>query len=110
MLDYIALYPNEHESELNMDFLSSANDKPLDYFVIACMKDFESIANIEILEYKIIEDQDEVNINNHMVNINYKKKDLSSIQIPNYKYMLDSRYHEFAFIQIFMRRLLLKEY
>ena len=97
MLDYIALYPNEHESELNMDFLSSANDKPLDYFVIACMKDFESIANIEILEYKIIEDQDEVNINNHMVNINYKKKDLSSIQIPNYKYMLDSRYHEIAF-------------
>ena len=39
MLDYIALYPNEHESELNMDFLSSANDKPLDYYVIDCMKD-----------------------------------------------------------------------
>lgn len=97
MLDYIALYPNEHESELNMDFLTSANDKPLDYFVIACMKDFEAISNIEILDYKIIEDQDEVDINNHMVNINYKKKDLSSIKIPEFKYMYDSRYHEIDF-------------
>lgn len=97
MLDYIALYPNEHESELNMDFLTSAHDKPLDYFVIACMKDFESIANIEIMDYKIIEDQDDVDINNHMVNINYKKKDLSSIQIPDYKYMMESRYHEIDF-------------
>lgn len=97
MLDYIALYPNEHESELNMDFLSSANDKPMDYYVIGCMKDLESIANIEILEYKIIEDQDDVDINNHMVNINYKKKDLDSIQIPNYKYMMDTRFHEIDF-------------
>lgn len=97
MLDYIALYPNEHESELNMDFLSSANDKPMDYYVIGCMKDLESVANIEILEYKIIEDQDDVDINNHMVNINYKKKDLDSIQIPHYKYMMDTRFHEIDF-------------
>ena len=97
MLDYIALYPNRHKDELNMDFLTSAYDKPLDDYVIACMKDFETIDNIDILEYKIIEDQDEVDINNHMVNINYKKKDLSSIQIPKHKYVMDSRYHEIVF-------------
>jgi len=97
MLDYIALFPNEHESELNMDFLTSAYDKPMDYYVIQCMKDFESIENIKILDYKIIEDQDEVDINNHMVNINYKKKDLSSIQIPKHSYMLDTRFHEIDF-------------
>lgn len=97
MLDYIALYPNEHENELNMDFLTSANDKPLDYYAIACMKDLESVENIEIMGYRIIEDQDEVDINNHMVNINFKKKDLSSIMIPKHMQMMDTRYHEIQF-------------
>ena len=97
MLDYIALYPNEHESELNMDFLKSAYDKPLDDYVIACMMDFESVSNIKILDVKIIEDQDEVDINRHMININYKKKNLDDIQIPQYSYILDSRYHEIVF-------------
>lgn len=97
MLDYIALYPNKHKDELNMDFLKSTFDKPLDYYVIACMKDFESINNIEILEYKVIEDQDEVDINNHMININYKKKNLDAIPVPKYNYMMDSRYHEIDF-------------
>ena len=97
MLDYIAMYPNAHESELNMDFLTSAYDKDLDYYAIACMKDLESIENIEILDIKIIEDQDDVDINQHMVNINYKKKDLDSIPIPKNLYMMDSRYHEIQF-------------
>lgn len=97
MLDYIALYPNEHEKEFNYDFLNSTHDKPLDYYVIACMKDFESVSNVELLEYKVIEDQDDVNYNNHMVNINYKKKDIESIPIPQYLYMLNSRFHEIDF-------------
>ena len=97
MLDYIALYPNEHKDELNMDFLKSVYDKPLDHYVIACMKDLESVENIEILDYKINENQDEVDINNHMININYKKKDLSSIQVPKYSYILDTRFHEIDF-------------
>ena len=97
MLDYIALYPNKHENEMNMDFLKSVYDKPIDDYVIACMKDFESIENIEILDYKIIKDQDEVDINNHMININFKKKDLSKIQIPKHNYMMDSRFHEVVF-------------
>lgn len=101
MLDYIGLYPNEHEKEFNTDFLDAVHDKPMDYFVIECMKDFECIENIKILDIEIIEDQDEVDINNHMVNINYKKKNLDSIVIPKHKYMLDSRFHEIVFtIQI----------
>lgn len=97
MLDYIALYPNEHESEINMEFLTSSHDKPMDYYVIQCMKDFESVKNIKILNYEIIEDQDEVDINRHMININYKKKDLNSIPIPKHIYILDTRYHEIVF-------------
>lgn len=102
MLNYIALYPNKHEKEFNMDFLKSTFDKPLDDYIIASMKEFEDIANIEILEYKIIKDQDEVDINNHMVNINYKKKNVDDIVIPKYTYMLDTRFHEIVFkIRIF---------
>ena len=97
MQDYIALYPNSHENELNMDFLTSAFDKPLNYYVISCMKDLETIENIEILEYKIIEDQDDVDINRHMVNINFKKKDVEAIPIPKHSYMLDTRFHEIQF-------------
>ena len=97
MLDYIAMYPNPHENELNYDFLNSTFDKPLDYYVIACMKDFESVSNIELLDYKIIKDQDEVDYNNHMVNINYKRKDLESNIIPQYSYMLHSRFNEIDF-------------
>ena len=97
MLNYIALYPNKHEDEFNLEFLDSAYDKPLDDYVIACMKDFETIRNIEILDYTIIHDQDEVNINNHSININYKKKNIDSIVVPKNMYMLDSRYHEIQF-------------
>ena len=97
MQNYIALYPNEHEDELNMDFLTSAFDKPLDYYVIACMKDLEVVNNIEILRYEIVEDQDEIDINNHMININYKKKDLDNIPVPKHSYMLNSRVHEINF-------------
>ena len=97
MINYIGLYPNKHEEEFNMDFLTSAFDKPLDEYVIACMKDFETVKNIEILDYTIIEDQDEVNINNHSININYKKKNVDSIPVPKNMYMLDSRYHEIQF-------------
>lgn len=61
------------------------------------MKDFESIKNIEILEYTIINDQDEVDINNHSININYKKKNIDNISVPKNMYMLDSRYHEIQF-------------
>lgn len=115
MLDYIALFPNEHEKELNYDFLYSTFDKSIDHYVIACMKDFESVENIELMNYQIIYDQDEVDINQHMVNINYKKKDLSSIQIPKQTYMTKSRYHEIDFTfrvhtnlneKIFVKRIL----
>lgn len=97
MLNYIGLYPNPHESELNMDFLTSANDKSLDDYVIACMLDMESIENIKILDYKIIHDQDDVDINRHMININYKRKNLEELKIPKYTYVTDSRYHEIVF-------------
>ena len=101
MLDYIHLYQNPHEKEFNMDFLESTFDKSMDAYVIEWMHDFETIKNIKILDYTIVEDQDDIDINAHMININYKKKNLDEIVVPKYKYMLQSRYHEIVFrIQI----------
>lgn len=97
MLNYIGLYPNKYEDEFNLDFLQGKNDKPLEDYIISAMKDFETIENITILDYKIVYDQDEVDLNKHMVNINYKKKDMSSIDIPNYKYVANNRYGEIVF-------------
>jgi len=97
MLNYIALYPNAHEKDFNNEFLLGTNDKAISDYIISVMRDFEAIENIEILSYDIITDQDEVDINNHTININYKKKDLDSIEVPKYKYITESRYGEIIF-------------
>lgn len=97
MLDYIALYPNEHAEEYNTAFLDGSCDTPIEEFVIAVMKEFEVIENIKIEGVKIIRDQDEIDYNYHITNINYKKKDLSKIEIPKNKFVLRSRYGEITF-------------
>lgn len=97
MLDYIHLYPNPHEDELNMDFILNKGDLPIEEFVIMAMKELERIDNIEILNVKVVKDQDEVDYNYHTVNINYKKKDLESIEIPKFKHIYDSRFGEVRF-------------
>jgi hypothetical protein len=80
-----------------MDFLMSTMDTPIEDYVISVMRDFEAIENIEILGYKIVKDQDMIDINNHMININYKKKDLDNIEVPKYKYITPNRYGEIIF-------------
>jgi len=97
MLDYIHLYPNPREKEFNMDFIGNKSDLPIEDFIIMAMKELERISNIEILSVKVVKDQDEVDINYHSVNINFKKKDLDSIEIPKYKNIYDSRYGEVVF-------------
>lgn len=97
MLDYIGLYPTPHEDEINIDFIMNKADRPIEEFIIDAMKEFERIKNIEILESSVIYDQDEVDYNYHLVNINYKKKDLDSIEFPKLKPITDSRYGEVRF-------------
>lgn len=97
MLNYISLYPNPYEKEFNDEILLGIQDDSIVDFVIMEMMEFEAIENIKILDIEVVTDQDEVDINNHMVNINYKKKDMSSIEIPHYKYISDGRYGEVRF-------------
>lgn len=97
MLNYIALFPNKYAEEFNDEFILGTQDTPLEDLVITAMREFEAIENIKIEDIKIIKEQDEVDINNHMININYKKKDLDAIEIPKYKYISHNRYGEIIF-------------
>lgn len=97
MLNYIAMYPNQYEDEMNPDIILGKQDTPIEDFIIMAMKELEAIENIKIESIQVIHDQDDVDINRHMININYKKKNIDEIEIPKYKYIADSRYGEIVF-------------
>lgn len=97
MLNYISLYPNTYADDFNKEFLLSTADPPIEDFIVTSMYEFESIENIKIEDVKIVRAEDEVDINEHMININYKRKDIANIEYPKFKYMADSRYGEVAF-------------
>lgn len=97
MLNYIALYPNQYEDVMNPEIILGNQDVPIEDFVIMAMKELEAIDNIKIENIEIIHDQDEVDINRHMINVNYKKKNIDDIPIPKFKYISDSRYGEIIF-------------
>lgn len=97
MVHYIALYPNEYEKTMNEDIILGPQDTPIEDFIIMAMKELEAIGNIKIENIKIIDQQDEVDINRHMINVNYKKKNVDDIPVPQYKYIAESRYGEIVF-------------
>ena len=97
MLNYIAMYPNQYEGLMNPDIILGKQDTPIEDFIIMAMKELEAIDNIKIEHIEIVRDQDEVDINRHMINVNYKKKNIDEIEIPKYKYIADSRYGEIIF-------------
>ena len=97
MLNYIALFPNPYEDQINEEIVLAPQEPSIADFAIMEMKELEAIENIDIEKIEIVMDQDEVDINRHMVNINYKKKDMNSIEIPKYKYINDGCYGEIVF-------------
>lgn len=97
MLNYISLYPNKHEGEFNDEFIFNRQDKSIADFIIIAMREFEAVENIKIENIEIIEDQDEVDLNHHMININYKKKNLEELEYPKNKFIVDHKYGEIIF-------------
>ena len=99
MLNYIALYPNKLAEDFNESFILGTEDTPLEDYAITAMREFEAIENIHIEDIKRVEDEDEVDLNLHSININYKKKDLDKVltDIPKFKYTSQSRYSELIF-------------
>ena len=74
MLNVIDQFPNEEAAQFNTAFLNSENDIPILDLVVMCMKEFEAVENVEILSYDVTTDPDDIDVNYHSVNINYKRK------------------------------------
>ena len=68
MLNYIAAYPNPYADQFNHEIILAPQDESIASYVIMEMKELEAIENITIEKVEIIEDQDEMDINQHMVN------------------------------------------
>ena len=86
MKDYIHMYTHPATEFYNMDFLTGAMDYKIEDLVVICMKELEAISNITIESVETIYDMDEIDINEHMINKNYKKK-RDDTEIPKFKYM-----------------------
>jgi hypothetical protein len=97
LLDYIALYPNPHAEEFNDSFIFGKEDTPITDFIITSMREFEAIENIKIESVTIVSNPDEVDINEHSININYKKKGLNNLDIPKVKMITKNCFGEVVF-------------
>lgn len=97
MVEYIHEMPCPIGEEFNDDFIEGTADLPIEEYVKMVMQDFENVQNIRILGVDVITDMDEIDYNRHTININYKKKRLSDIEIPKNKFVAASRYMEMVF-------------
>lgn len=96
MKDYIHMYNHPATDFYNMDFLTGSMDYSIEDLVVICMKELEAISNITIESVETIYDMDEIDINEHMINKNYKKK-RDDTEIPKFKYMSTDTYAEMRF-------------
>lgn len=96
MQEFVHLYHHPGVEMYNSDFLDATDDYSIEELVIICMKELEAISNITIEDVKTIYDMDEIDINEHKINRNYKRKN-DDIEIPKFKYMTDDVYAEMQF-------------
>ena len=96
MQEYVHMYKHPGVDMYNNKFLFGEEDYSIEELVIICMKELEAISNITIESVKTIYDMDEIDINEHKINRNYKRKN-DDIEIPKFKYMTDDVYAEMQF-------------
>lgn len=97
MESYVAAYQEAYEHQYNDSFLNGEYDFPISHYAILAMKEFEAIENIKITDIRHVVDQDEINYTYHKSNINFKKKNLESLVIPEKKYVLNNLFSELIF-------------
>ena len=97
MRDTVHLLKNPLEDDYNIDFIKSVNDYKIEDLVVMSMKEVEAISNITIESYGVNYNYDEIDINEHKVNINFKRKNPYDVKIPKYKYLVDSYYADMWF-------------
>ena len=96
MVEYVHLYEHPGVNNLNMDFLMADQDYDIEDLVVICMKELEAVENITIESVDTVYNMDEIDINEHLINKNYKKKNDDTV-IPRYKYMNNDIYAEMSF-------------
>ena len=97
MRDTVHILKNPLEDDYNIDFIKSVNDYKIEDLVVMSMKEVEAISNITIESYGINYNYDEIDINEHKININFKRKNPYDVKIPKYKYLVDSYYADMWF-------------
>lgn len=97
MKEYLHILKNPLEEDYNIDFIKSKNDYKIEDLIVMAMMEVEAISNITIEGYGVNYDIDKIDINEHKVNINYKRKDPYDVKIPKYRYICDSVYAEMWF-------------
>lgn len=96
MLDFVKYFHHKYNDMYNLDFIKGTEDYTIEELVIMCMQEVEAISNITIEEVSTEYDMSKIDINEHRININYKKKN-STLDIPKFKYMSDDLYAEMSF-------------
>lgn len=96
MLDFVKYFHHKYNDMYNMDFIEGNEDYTIEELVIMCMQEVEAISNITIESVTTEYDMSKIDINEHRININYKKKN-STLDIPKFKYMSDDVYAEMSF-------------
>lgn len=97
MKDFVHMFTHPLTKEFNDEFITSSNDYSLEELTILCMKEYESIKNITLDSYEHITDMDEIDTNEHRININFKKKNDDSENIPKFKYIFEDACTEMRF-------------
>lgn len=96
MLDFIHLYHSPLEDDYNIDFIKGTEDYTIEELVTMAMMEVEAISNITIESVTTEYDMSKIDINEHKININYKKKN-NTLEIPKNKYMSEDVYAEMSF-------------
>lgn len=96
MLEFVQYFHHKYNDMFNLDFINGNDDYTIEELVIMCMQEVEAISNITIESVTTEYDMSKIDINEHRININYKKKN-STLDIPKFKYMSDDIYAEMSF-------------
>lgn len=97
MKEFVSMFENPRCKEFNEEFITSSNDYSLEELTVLCMKEYEAIENITLDSYEHIKNIDEIDMNEHRININFKKKNVDDVEIPKYKYIYEDACTEMRF-------------
>ena len=88
MKKYLHEYVSDFEKELNIPLMRKEADRPLIEYVMDCWKSLEVVKNIKILKFEYSDDESGIDINNHIMKRDKKRKKNERNQ---YKFISDDR-------------------